>query len=393
MSVRRVASLLLLFASLAAAPACAHDQKPIAGPDGRSKEARKLQHLHMSRAEADALIEKLARLPKFPLRLSELEAHVGRKLRRHYTAEQNDPTFVHDRGGTGANNGGNPVFHPSVDPGTPLLVELRSKYYARYDTERKFDRKPPFPSDDPIIDLITISDEYAHGSPPKDPGTSVFPGEYDYIGERWSIAPLRDGFISLLSHDREVNPGAQRWIWELTSDRGYYSSPAEIAQTEAMLARFIDAIGSGVDMATMLAELEREHAADYDTGILQLGLASYNIRYFDVATSEGAFLREEGKKSVLYIDFYIQGDARVPLPKFFAALGATSATVDPASISEIAAGLRDGGLLYYDNVTVEKDGWYAKATGFYRTEKGVAASTLDLSRFLVESLTIRHEVR
>lgn len=397
MSVRRTASLLLLFASLAAAPSCGHGPKPIAGPDGRSKEARKLQHLGMDRAEADALIEKLARLPKFPLRLSELEAHVGRPLRRHFTAESHDPTFVHDRGGTGANNGGDPVFHPSVDRGTPLLVELRSKYYARYDTERKFDRKPPFAADDPIIDLITISDEYAHGPPPKGPGTSVFPGNYDYIGERWSIAPLRDGFISLLSHDRKVNPDAQRWIWELTTDRGYFSSPAEIAQTEATLASFIDAIASGAEMPTMIASFEREHADQNDDGIVRLGLASYNVRFFDVALFEGPhagqFLREEGKSRVLYIDFYIDGDARVPLPKFFAALGATSATVDPASLAEVAPGLRDGGLLFYDNVTVEKDGWYAKATGFYRTEKGVAASTLDLSRFLVESLTIRHEVR
>jgi hypothetical protein len=368
------------------------DRKPIAGPDERAK-PRQLQALHMDRAEADALRERLATLPKFPLRLSELEAHVGRKLRRHYNAEQHDPTFVHDRGGTGANNGGNPVFHPGVDPGTPLLVELRSKYYARYDTAHEFDRRPPFPADDPIIDLITISDDYAHGPPPNNPSASVFEGDYVYIGERWSITPLHDGFISLLSHDRKVNPGAERWIWELTTDRGYYNSPAEVEQTERMLARFIDAIAGGVDMATMLADLEREHADHYETGILRLGLGSYNIRYFDVATSEGAFLREEGLSKALYIDFHVEGDARVPLPRFFAALGAKSVTLDPAALSELPAGLRQGGLLYYDEVTVEKDGWYAKATGFYPVENGKAAATLDLSRFLVGSLTIRHEVR
>jgi hypothetical protein len=371
---------------------CAADQKPIAGPDA-GIEPRLLHNLRMDRAEADALREQLARLPKFPLRLSELEAHVGRKLRRHYNPESFDPTFVHDRGGTGANNGGNPVFHPSVHPGTPLLVELRSKYYARYDTARKFDRKPPFAADDPIIDLITISDEYAHGPAPKDPSTSVFEGDYAYLGERWSIAPLRGGFISLFSHDREVNPEAQRWVWELTTDRGYYYSTAEIAETERILKRFIDAIASGTDMATMLAGLEREHAEHYDTGILQLALASYNIRFFDAATSEGAFLREEGLSKVLYIDFYIHGEARVALPGFFAALGATSVTLDPASIAEVARGLRAGGLQFYDNVEVEKDGWYAKATGFYPIADGKAASTLDLSRFLVRSLTIRHEVR
>lgn len=371
-------------------------QKPIAGPDERIK-PQLLHDLRMDRAEADALREKLARLPKFPLRLSELEAHVGRRLRRHYNPESNDPTFVHDRGGTGANNGGNPVFHPSVEPGTPLLFELRSKYYARYDTARKFDRRPPFAIDDPIIDLITISDDYAHGPAPKDPSKTVFEGDYAYIGERWSIAPLHDGFISLLRHDRKVNPDAQRWVWEITSDRGYYHSPAEIEQTERALNGFIEAIASGVDMPTMIAAFEREHADADDDGIVQLGLASYNIRFFDVAVLEGdhagAFLRDEGKTSVLYIDFYIRGEARVPLPRFFGALGSQSVTLDPASIAEVPRGLRDGGLQFYDNVEVQKDGWYAKATGFYPIENGKAASTLDLSRFLVRSLTIRHEVR
>jgi hypothetical protein len=387
-SVLRIVLVLVLLSGCSQSS----DRKPIAGPDERMK-PRLLHNLSMDRAEADALRERLARLPKFPLRLSELEAHVGQRLRRHYNAESFDPTFVHDRGGTGANNGGNPVFHEGVDPGTPLLVELRSKYYPRYDTERKFDRRPPFPADDPIIDLITISDDYAHGPAPKDPSTSVFEGDYAYIGERWSITPLHDGFISLLSHDRKVNPGAQRWVWELTSDRGYYNSPAEIDQTERALNGFIEAIGSGVDMTTMIAGFEREHADADDDGIVQLGLATYNIRFFDVATSEGAFLREQGLSKVLYIDFYIQGEARVPLPRFFGALGSKSVTIDPAAIAEVPRGLREGGLLYYDSVTVERGGWYAKATGFYPVENGKAASTVDLSRFLVRSLTIRHEVR
>lgn len=61
------------------------------------------------------------------------------------------------------------MFHPSGEPNTPLLVELRSQHYARYDTERKLDQRPPFAADDPMIDLITISDRYANGAPPPAP--------------------------------------------------------------------------------------------------------------------------------------------------------------------------------------------------------------------------------
>ena len=68
-------------------------------------------------------------------------------------------------------------------------------------------------------------------------------------------------------------------------------------------------------------------------------------------------------------------------------------TLDPSALMPVAAGLRDGGLHFYDNVTVERDRWYAKATGFYPIEDGKAATTIDLSRFLVQSLAIRHEVR
>jgi hypothetical protein len=44
-------------------------------------------------------------------------------------------------------------------------------------------------------------------------------------------------------------------------------------------------------------------------------------------------------------------------------------------------------------VTLERGGWSVRATGFYPVEGGKAASTVDLSRFLVRSLTIRHQVR
>jgi hypothetical protein len=356
-----------------------------------------LDDLRMDRAQADALMAGLARLPKFPIQLSELEAHLGRPVRRHFNPESHDPTFVHDQGGQGVNVGGTPVFHPSGEPETPLLVELRSQYYARYDAERKFDERPPFAADDPVIDLITISDRYANGAPPPAPSATVYEGNYAHIAEQWSIEPLRDGYLSLLTHDRSINPQADRWVFQLTTDRGYFQSPAEIDQIETMLIGFVETIRGGKDVPAMLATLEREHADDYDMGILELGIASYNVRFFDVDLGEGPhageFLRQEGLARALYIDFYIQGEARVPLPRFFGELGFKKATVEPSQVPQVAAGHQDGGFLYYNDVTVERGGWYVRATGFYPVEGGKAASTVDLSRFLVRSLTIRHELR
>jgi len=371
-------------------------QLPLA-EDPAARTVPSVDDLRMARAEADALMVGLARLPKFPIKLSELEAHLGRPLRRHFNPESHDPTFVHDQGGQGVNVGGTPVFHPSGEPDTPLLVELRSQYYARYDSERKFDDRPPFAADDPIIDLIAISDRYANGAPPPAPSAKVFEGNYAYIAEQWSIEPLHEGFVSLLTHDRKINPQADRWVFQVTTDRGYFQDPKQIDQIETMLIGFVETIRDGKDMPAMLAALERDHAADYDMGILELGLASYNIRYFGVDLTgpyAGEFLRQEGLARALYIDFYIQGEARVPLPRFFGALGFKKAKVDPSQVPEIAPGHQDGGFLYYNDVTVERDGWYVRATGFYPVEKGgKAASTVDLSRFLVRSLTIRHQVR
>jgi hypothetical protein len=380
-----------------ATPTKPQPQLPLA-EDPAANTVPSLDDLRMGRAEADALMVGLARLPKFPIQLSELEAHLGRSMRRHFNPESHDPTFVHDKGGQGVNVGGTPVFHPSGEPGTPLLVELRSQYYARYDSERRFDDRPPFAADDPVIDLITISDRYANGAPPPAPSATVFAGNYAYIAEQWSIEPLHEGFLSLLTHDRSINPQADRWVLQLTTDRGYFQSPAQIDQVETMLIGFVETIRGGKDVPTMLASLEREHADDYDMGILELGIASYNIRFFDVdlpgGPHAGEFLRQEGLARALYIDFYIQGEARAPLPRFFRELGFKQATVEPSQVPEVAPGHQDGGFLYYNDVTLERGGWYVRATGFYPVEKGgKAASTVDLSRFLVRSLTIRHQVR
>lgn len=372
-------------------------QLPLA-EDPAARTVPSLDDLHMDRAQADALMLALARLPKFPLRLSELEAHLGRPLRRHFNPESLDPTFVHDRGGQGVNVGGTPVFHPSGEPGTPLLVELRSQHYARYDHERRFDQRPPFAADDPVVDLITISDRYAHGEPPPAPSATVFEGNYAYIAEQWSIAPLHEGYLSRLTHDRRINPQADRWVFQLTTDRGYFHSPAQIDQVETMLLGFVETVRGGKDVPAMIATLEREHADDYDMGILELGLGSYNVRFFDVALTDGPhageFLRQEGLTRALYIDSYILGEARVPLPRFFRALGFEEATVDPSQVPQVAPGHEDGGFLYYNDVTLERGDWYVRATGFYPVAKGgKAAATLDLSRFLVRSLTIRHQLR
>lgn len=380
-----------------ATPAPAQVLLPLAD-DPAARTAPSLADLHMDRAQADALLVGLAGLPKFPLRLSELEAHLGRPLRRHFNPEPLDPTFVHDKGGQGVNIGGTPVFHPSVDPGTPLLVELRSQHYARYDAERRFDQRPPFAADDPVIDLVTISDRYANGEPPPAPSATAFAGNYAYIAEQWSIAPLHDGYRSRLTHDRSINPLAERWVFQLTTDRGYFHSPAQVEEVETMLLGLVETIGGGKDVPAMLAALEREHADHYDTGILELGLASYNVRFFDVSLTEGPhageFLRKEGLARALYIDAHIQGEARVPLPRFFRALGFEQAKVDPSQVPQVAPGHEDGGLLYYNDVTLERGGWYVRATGFYPVEPGgKAAVTVDLSRLLVRSLTIRHEAR
>lgn len=380
-----------------ATPAKPKPQLPLA-EDPAARTVPSLDDLRMERAEADALMVALARLPKFPIQLSELEAHLGRPVRRHFNPESHDPTFVHDQGGQGVNVGGTPVFHPSGEPDTPLLVELRSQYYARHDHERRFDQRPPFAADDPLIDLITISDRYANGAPPPAPSATVFEGNYAYIAEQWSIEPLHEGYLSLLTHDRSINPQADRWVLQLTTDRGYFHSPAQIDQVETTLIGFVETVRGGKDVPAMLATLEREHADDYDMGILELGLASYNVRFFDVDLTEGPyageFLRQEGLARALYIDASIQGEARVPLPRFFGALGFEKATVEPSQVPEVAPGHQDGGFLYYNDVTLERDGWYVRATGFYPVQKGgKAASTVDLSRFLVRSLTIRHQVR
>jgi hypothetical protein len=371
-------------------------QLPLA-EDPTARTVPGLDDFRLSRADADALMVELARLPKFPIKLSELEAHLGRSVRRHFNPESHDPTFVHDQGGQGVNVGGTPLFHPSGEPTTPLLLELRSQHYARYDTERKFDDRPPFAADDPVIDLVTISDRYANGAPPPAPSATVFEGNYAYIAEKWSIEPLHDGFLSLLTHDRKINPQADRWVFQLTTDRGYFQSPSQIDQIETTLIGFVETIRGGKDVPAMLAALEREHADDYDMGILELGIASYNIRFFDVDLTgphAGEFLRQEGLSRALYIDFHIQGEARVPLPRFFRALGFEKAKVEASQVPEVAPGHQDGGFLYYDDVTIERGGWYVRATGFYPVDKGgKAASTVDLSRFLVRSLTIRHQVR
>lgn len=85
--------------------------------------------------------------------------------------------------------------------------------------------------------------------------------------------------------------------------------------------------------------------------------------------------------------------AKVPLPRFFAAPGFQSVTLDAAMVGEVPPGLVGGGLLYYGDVSVERDGWSVRATGFYPVERGAAALTLDLSRFRVTSLTMRNETR
>lgn len=353
--------------------------------------------MRMDRAEAEALMAELKKLPKFPLPLSELEAALGRPMRRYFNPESHDPTFVHDQGGTGANNGGTPLFHFGQDPDMPLLFELRSKYYARYDDERRFRDRPPFAADDPMIDLISISDRYANSEPPLPPSKDVFQGNYAYIAEQWSVAPLHDGFVSLLTYDRTINQRDERWVFQLTVDRGFYNDPAQVDQVETMLLGFLATIRDGKDVPQMLANLEREHASNYDLGILRLGLGSYNVRFFDVDLTEGPhageFLRKEGRARALYIDAYIEGDARVPLPRFFEALGFESVAVDPSDIENPGPGHDDGGFIYYNDFKLSRDGWHVRGSGFYPIEAGgKPPTTVDLSRFLVRSLTIRHEV-
>lgn len=380
----------------AQAPAIASSPPPLAD-DPTANTAPSRDDLKLTRADADLLMAELQTLPSFPLRLSELEAHLGRPMRRYFNPESHDPTFVHDQGGQGANNGGTPIFHPSGDDGTPLLLELRSQHHARYDHDRRFRDRPPFAADDPVVDLISISDGYAHGAAPPVPAdTLTFEGSYAYTGERWHIKPLHDGYVSLYRHDLHRNPGADRWVFEVTTERGFYADPAEIEQTEQTLLDFVEVIRKRRDMPAFLAEFERTHAAGYDYGILQLGLTSYNVRFFDTALTEGdhagGFLRADGHRRALYINSYIEGDARVALPKFLGALGFRRYTVKPRHMPTVAPGNREGGLLYYNDVVLKKGGWRVSLTGFYPVKDGKAQSEIDLSKFLISSLTIRHAV-
>lgn len=353
--------------------------------------------LQIERAEADALMARLEALPKFPLALSELEAHLGRPVRRHFNPESHDPTFVHDKGGTGINIGGTAIHHPSGDEDTPLLFELRSKYYARYDDARKFRDRPPFAADDPVIDLISFSDRYANGdAPPLPAGSLPFEGNYTYTAEQWHIKPLHDGFVSLYRHDRARNPRADRWVHQITSERGLYHTPAEVEQVETMLLDIVEVIRTGKDMPEHLAALERTYADGYDLGILTLGLGSYNIRFFDADLTEGdragGFLRDEGKTRALYINAYIEGEAKVALPNFFGAFGFKEYTVEPSKVPGIAPGNREGGLLYYGSIILEKKGWRIRAVGFYPVKDGKAQTVITLPEFLVTELSISHTV-
>jgi hypothetical protein len=353
------------------------------------------------------LAAQFAALDAFPIRLSALEKIVGRPLGGHFTSESKSAGFEHDgRGPIGPNVGGMPIDHGAKD--APMLLELRSQYYPRYDDDRRFRDRPPRASDDPLIDRIELSDRYTSGPPPQLDGLSRFDNlVYVDIGEFWlakpvPMGPLREhqGFLVIAEREAKLRSADERWRFKVSVERGPYYNQAEVQLGLAPLLEIIKAANSSSTSKTAFAEFfdgwKSKHAAQADLGSYRFGLVSHNPRYFSVAFAEGPykgdFLQKEGRSASLYVDTYVNtdaaSDARVPVPALFAALGMKRATVTEDVPTPATFHKGDSAIVYYNRVVVTQGKWRVSMSGFYALQNGKVTTDIDLARFMPRSISI-----
>lgn len=361
----------------------------------------------IDRAEGLRMAAQFAALDTFPIRLSALEKIVGRPLGGHFTSESKSAGFEHDgRGPIGPNVGGMPIDHGAKD--APMLLELRSQYYPRYDDDRRFRERPPRASDDPLIDRIELSDRYSSGPPPQIDGVERFDNLlYVDSGEFWlakpvPVGPLRkhQGFLVITERDATLRSPDERWRFKVSVERGPYYNQAEVQLGLAPLLELIKAVNSSSKSKTAFAEFfdgwKSKYAAQAELGSYHFGLVSHNPRYFSVAFTDGPykgdFLRQERRSASLYIDTYVNTDAaseaRVPVPALFAALGMQRAKVTEDVPTRAAFHKGDNAIVYYNRVVVEAGKWRVSMSGFYALQNGKVATDIDLATFLPRSINV-----
>lgn len=337
------------------------------------------------------LVEKLNQLNKFPLRLTELEEFMGQPLKKYFNQESHDPGFIHDKGGSGVNVGGTPIYHLHWEEDLPTVFELRSKYYARYRTAPG-SQPPPSADYDPMIDLISISGRYdTIDPPPPPPGSERFDDLlYAYLPHHYMMKPLATGYVSLHLHDIEKNRTASRWVYQISTERGLYVRDEDISEAESIYIDMIDAMEAGV-FKDYYEAFKEKYADKADYGIYYIGLRSYNVMYFNT-DEDGSYyldtLAKEGltEKLGLWTNRVMTDDAQVPFPNVYRRIGFDKSLIEK-DIPEVSPGKKEGGLLYYNSVNVQGD-WRASASGFYPYAGGEVPLELDLDKFQVQSLNL-----
>lgn len=343
-------------------------------------------------SKVNELVHKLNQLDKFPLRLSELEQRLGQPLGTYFNQESHDPGFVHDRGGSGINIGGTPIYHLSWEESLPTVFELRSKFYARY-RNAPGSQAPPSAAYDPMIDLISISGRYDNCEPPAPaPDSMRFDDKmYAYLPSHYMAKELSGGgFLSLHRHDLEKNRMANRWVYQISTERGLFVKDEDISEAESIYIEMIDAMEAGC-FFDYYKDFQEKYKDKADYGIYQIGMRSYNVRYFNTDKDGGHYLEsleKEGLKEKLglWTNRIMVDDAQVPFPNVYRRIGFEEARIE-RDIPEVSIGKRDGGLLYYNSVNVQ-GAWRASASGFYPYDGGEVPLVLDLSQFQVGELNL-----
>lgn len=349
--------------------------------------------------QVDELVQRLNQLQQFPLRLSELEAFMGRPLQQYFNSESHDPSFVHDKGGLGLNTGGTPIYHSDWNKELPPVFELRSKHYARY-WDRPGSAAPPGARDDPMVDLISVSARYDQRPAPTAPeDCQRFDDKtYSYLPNHYLMKSVGEGFLSLHLHDTENNRNADRWVYQISVDRGLFVDNEEVAQAEGIYLSIIDAFEAG-DFEAYYTDFQ-EHYKDYeDYGSFNIGLRTYTIRYF--TGHEGPyfsdFMIKDQLEHSLSLYTYRRGETKVALPRIFRRLGIESFEIT-RDVPEVAPGHADGGELYYNSVKANcvRSGMSLRVSccGFYPYRGGGEAvpTSLSVDEFLVQNIDLFYKV-
>lgn len=381
----KFASALIALFLLGTATACEHGKAKSPAQEVKPKADAERGPYELTREQADDIADKLANLDEFPLKLSTLESKLGLDLDKHFTAESKSRGFEHDgRGPTGPNVGGKPLSHS--DEALPLVLELRSQYYVRYDKERRFDNVPPKVEDNPVIDRIVISDSYTRGAPPKMPADARLLSDEQYpdSGEEHLTARVGHGFLTLKRRTKDKRAETERWQLILSMDRGSFFEDAEVKAAEAVLIELFKAVDKGENLPAFFTDFEKRKPNGMVTAA-GMPFSSHNPRYFNASISEGdlagEFLKKEGRSEYFSNETYIQGEVKVAMPAFINALGIPRATLAAAMVPSVHQPEPDGSLIYYDAVRLEKGYWKIRLTGFYPSSGGTAPADLDLAKF------------